>query len=488
MREPTNATPEALLEAGIQALKAGWRQDAQNLIFKAIARRPTYVRAWLWMSEATTELEERIRCLEQVVSLDPEDEKVQARLQALREMQMQGWLQEAYGALENGERAEARALFLQVIDADEENLEAWWGLAHASESVDDQIICLENVLTLDPDHTEARERLSQIRPPGEAVKADGETERMEEPLDLEDELSCPFCGQPTAREDRVCPACNRRLWVKARKPSPIPLYWILNGLELGITLMAAMIPLLLIATLDTVFGDVNLRDLMTVIVSPSSATLGIRLTEVVPRGMTILSLVSVILSLGALLCGTSQWSPAYLIGSGFSALRALAELGLIVIALTAGYLDRSWETISGVTPPAGSEQVLTLTTWGVPVAGTLITGLSGLSIWAMMKLHNHFSVESQRRLLTIDRDVAQSEQGLCLRAREHAKRGAWALAALHARRALAYRRTAECYLLLATAYYHLDQADRARQALSEARDIQPDHPRIAALIEQLDKQ
>ena len=38
MREPNHATPEALLEAGIQALKAGWRQDAQNLIFKEIGR------------------------------------------------------------------------------------------------------------------------------------------------------------------------------------------------------------------------------------------------------------------------------------------------------------------------------------------------------------------------------------------------------------------------------------------------------------------
>ena len=485
MREPGNATPEALLEAGIQALKAGRRQDAQNLIFRAIARRPTYVRAWLWMSEATTELKERIRCLEQVVSLDPENEKVQARLQALRETQMRGWLQEAYSALENGEQAEARALFLQVIDADEENLEAWWGLAQASESVEDQIICLENVLTLDPDHTEARKRLSQIRPPGEDVTADVETEPKDKPLDLDDELSCPFCGQPTAWEDRICPVCNRRLWVKARKPSPIPLYWILNGLELGITLMAAMIPLLLIATLDTVFAGLDLRDVMTFIVRPGSASQDVRLTGIVPRGMATLSLASVMLSLGALLCGISRWSPGYLIGSGLSALRALIELGLIVIALTTGFLGRPWETISGVAPPAGEEPFLTLTTWGVPVAGTLITGLSGLSIWAMTKLHTHFSVESRRRLLTIDQDVAQSEKGLWLRAREHAKRGAWALAALHARRALAYGRTVERHLLLATAYYHLDQPVRARQALSEARDIQPDHPGIATLIEQL---
>jgi tetratricopeptide (TPR) repeat protein len=199
-----------------------------------------------------------------------------------------------------------------------------------------------------------------------------------------------------------------------------------------------------------------------------------------------LSLAPVALSLLALLCSASRWSPAYLVGSVLSAMRALVGLGMIITALTDGLLGKPWTSIPSATPAPGDQQFLTLMTWGVPVGSALIAGLSGVSIWAMMNLHTHFAVETKRMLLVIDRDVAKRETGLWLRAREYAKRKAWALAALHVRQALAYRRTVERYLLLAAAYYHLGQRDRARDALFDAQEIQPDHPRIAAMLEQIE--
>lgn len=492
MREPENATPEALLEAGIQALKIGWQQDAQNLIFKAIARDPTNAEAWLWMAEAYTELEERIRCLEQVVSLEPDNEKVQDRLRDLRDQQIQGWIEEGFSALERDDPAHARERFLEVVDVREENLDAWWGLAQASESVDDQVICLENVLTLDPDHTEAREWLSKLPAATENVAEDTDLAwetRKEEgaaPLDLEDELACPYCGYPTEFEDRACEACGHRLWVKEQKSTPIPLYWILTGLELATALIGGMIPLLLLSILDAAFNGVDLQGFFAFFFGGGATTPDLPLSEIVAPSLAWLSLAPVALSLLALLCSASRWSPAYLVGSVLSAMRALVGLGMILIALTDGLLGKPWTSIPSATPAPGDQQFLTLMTWGVPVGSALIAGLSGVSIWAMMNLHTHFAVETKRMLLVIDRDVAKRETGLWLRAREYAKRKAWALAALHVRQALAYRRTVERYLLLAAAYYHLGQRDRARDALFDAQEIQPDHPRIAAMLEQIE--
>jgi tetratricopeptide (TPR) repeat protein len=493
MKEPDNETPEALLQAGIQALKAGERQDAQNLIFKAIARKPTYVKAWLWMSEAYTELEERIRCLEQVVSLDPEDEKVQARLQTLRKKQIQGWIREGYQALKSGELEKAAQTFLRVIDAEEENLHAWWGLAHASESIDDQIVCLENVLTLDPNHTEARERLSQIRTAFgiEDNEVDTLSEVREEEdqlsLDLDDNLTCPFCGRPTEMEDRVCKTCGRKLWTREQKPSPVPLYWILGGLELGITLIGGMILLLFFSMLTMLFEGIDLQAFVSFYLDSSPTLPNVPLSEIVAPALVWLSLTIVGISLLTWVCSLSRWSVAYLIGSGLSALRTLVGVGLMVILITNGFIGKPWESVSRATPSPGDQQVLTLITWGVPVAGALVAGLSGFSMWAMMRLHTHFSVETRRMLLTIDADVARNEEALWRRAREYAKRRTWALAAIHVQRALAYRPTVERYLLLAAAYYHLNDRNHARQTLSEARSIQPDHPQIAAMIEELEQ-
>jgi len=407
--------------------------------------------------------------------------------------QIHDWVKAGYRHLENGELTPARQAFLRVIEAEEENLRAWWGLAHASESVEDQIVCLENVLTLDPDHKEARERLSQIRAArGEAEKEADPIpevggEKDTPPLDLEDELACPFCGRPTEWDDRTCETCDRRLWVKERKSSPIPLYWTLGGLELVITLIGGLIPLLLFSILDRLVEGIDPQTFIAFYLDAGPTPMGVPLSEIVPPDLVWLSLAAVAISLPTLLCSISRWAPAYWVGSGLSALRALVSLSMIVIVLTTGFLGKPWEPIEGVTPRPGDRQFLSLMTWGVPAAGALIAGLSALSIWAMMRLNTHFHVGTRRMLLNVDPDVAHSEEGLWLRARKYAQRQTWALTVIHLREALASRPTVERYLLLATAYYHLDQRNRARLALSEARTMQPDHPRIAAMIEQIDR-
>ncbi|HDD25451.1 MAG TPA: tetratricopeptide repeat protein [Chloroflexi bacterium] len=73
------------------------------------------------------------------------------------------WLRQGIAAARAGQQAQAREMLMQVIEIDEENLLAWLWLSGVVDSLEDQEVCLENVLTLQPDHEMARRGLDQIR-------------------------------------------------------------------------------------------------------------------------------------------------------------------------------------------------------------------------------------------------------------------------------------------------------------------------------------
>jgi hypothetical protein len=63
----------------------------------------------------------------------------------------------------NEERlGDAKELLYQVIDLDERNEKAWLWLSAAVTGTDERIICLENVLVINPDHEVARDALTRM--------------------------------------------------------------------------------------------------------------------------------------------------------------------------------------------------------------------------------------------------------------------------------------------------------------------------------------
>lgn len=186
--------------------------------------------------------------------------------------EIQQTLQDGMAALKRGEREAARALLLQVIEADESNETAWLWLGAAVDSVDDQIIALENVLALNPDNVAAQRGLSQLRlkqsmapassvqaPPAptpapepepstlaftpqeppphatfvrQSAPAFSDAERaillgqtsepepeptaapLESVIALDDPYQCLYCGALVAPELKRCPECNRSLVIK----------------------------------------------------------------------------------------------------------------------------------------------------------------------------------------------------------------------------------------------------------------------------------
>jgi ribosomal protein L40E len=96
-----------------------------------------------------------------------------------------------------GQRAEAYNLLLDVVELDQHNEQAWLWLSAVTDNLEDQRICLENVLTINPDNTVARERLA-------ALAADGNQQGVDSPR----AVICPRCGAGNRDFVRECGACG----------------------------------------------------------------------------------------------------------------------------------------------------------------------------------------------------------------------------------------------------------------------------------------
>src|SRR5512136_2324196 len=131
------------------------------------------------------------------------------------------WLTDGIAAAKDGRRAEARELLLRVVDADENNIQAWLWLSGVVTTLEDREVCLQNVLALDPVNEAAQRGLAKVRAEMEATPAIepesalphvGAEVSPENKVtfdfsntELDDPLLCVYCAHPTREEDRQCP-------------------------------------------------------------------------------------------------------------------------------------------------------------------------------------------------------------------------------------------------------------------------------------------
>src|SRR5215470_12061485 len=86
--EPTQppsspSDPASLLTQAVDALRAGDKARARDLLGQAIRLNPADDRAWLWLSGAVETDDERRRCLERALQLNPRNEAARRGLAAL---------------------------------------------------------------------------------------------------------------------------------------------------------------------------------------------------------------------------------------------------------------------------------------------------------------------------------------------------------------------------------------------------------------------
>ncbi len=380
-------------------------------------------------------------------------------------------LRAAITAAKAGRREEARELLLALLEQDEENIQAWLWLSGVMDDPEEQAICLENVLTLDPQNQAARKALDRLRVAQPAAPAPSpepfpaaapvsepaaapepalhfepeplydEPEPVEssDPGEFDDEFLCPYCAVPTRPEDRRCKACGQKLWVEVRRAQKRSvLLWIAIGLQVfnvlvtgGMVFMAAWLAGLYLQEMGT------------------EETQGLAWLVYLCAGPIFLYQLGVLIGL------YFRWKPVYylyLVSAGFSLLSAVA----------------SFVSEGGVI--------------GGAVNIAIGLGMFGL----IFQLEDQFLGEKRRMVLQVDRNATGNAGMLMKSGQRYAGQKMWAMATLHFRRA-ALRAPAEIgyRLALVLGYLSLKWYDQAEKALAEAERISPGHAEIDKLRAEL---
>lgn len=169
-------------------------------------------------------------------------------------------MESARAAARDGKPEEAQQLFMQVVEADEKNELAWLELSNLVPDPADKQVCLENVLTINPAHEQARQALIAIGgtppsppapapapkpapPPPPPPPAPEKKPPSDEPADIR--FRCPRCGEVAMETQKKCTSCGSSMFL-SNPPSPKPsgllnllgTLWIVAG-GLLIVLMAA---------------------------------------------------------------------------------------------------------------------------------------------------------------------------------------------------------------------------------------------------------
>ncbi|MBN1249805.1 MAG: tetratricopeptide repeat protein, partial [Anaerolineae bacterium] len=493
--KPTEPPIDELLAAAIVAAKGKQPAEARDLLRRVLARDPANATAWLWMSGVIDDPLKRESCLQRVLELDPEHPVARRGLPHAQHEAAAQLLAQGIRAAEAGKTAQAHKLLTDVVVRDEQNLDAWVWLSRVVERVEDREVCYENVLTLDPDNEEAQVGLALLQENGtrtgetgwEMTEPEKEgriaatlagdilgeayrekhttavTEPEPEPASQAEELwsryenpyRCPYCAAETAPDDRRCPACRNRLWVKSRvRERRSMLLWILIALQAASTAGAAAVPFLAALFAGYRAGIAGTGQLL-------AAYLGL------PNTLS-----------AATLAGAHAVLPPFL----FWLLWLPALYGLVV---TIGLFFR-WPIVfygmlvSSLIGLVSSLGGIAITDHNVAalIVGAVGIALAVANVVIVLQLEDNFKVRRSRLLLGLDPGLKTGFDYLG-RGRTYASRKMWAQAALHFRRAAALMPNQVDGLAgLAQACSLLGDLDLAEWALETALTRIPDHPQI----------
>jgi hypothetical protein len=107
-------------------------------------------------------------------------------------------LAQGVAAAQAGQREQAYNLLLDAVELDQRSELAWLWLSAVTDNPDDQRICLENVITINPGNAEAHGRL---------LKLQGECRQPTTVI-------CPRCGAGNRDFVRECQACGYAFFVR----------------------------------------------------------------------------------------------------------------------------------------------------------------------------------------------------------------------------------------------------------------------------------
>ena len=419
-------TPQAqqLLKAGIKALKSGDRANARELLMQAIKIDERNEQAWLWLSGAVTSKEERRTCLENVLSLNPENQLARKGL-----IKLGG----------NLDQLDAIADDEVFVESDEQKTAVRKELPPLSPAA----------AVLYPERRVKEWEWQDPTP--EHKKSDvgyAPETKYDDVWSREDEI-CAYCAAQLTKEDQQCPQCKRKVIVNRLRFKTPSINWVIFWVLLfGISLISLIQVFVSIVLLGNILLAVFNGFLIVVF-----ASLGIG--AYFRQGWAYTASIIVLILMLAV---------------------AIIQF-LLPPAITSRLLTGFDESIAGFISGASSG-----------ISGLIRTfqlaAVAGALFLAIFLVPSDFAREPVRQIAIIGRRMSTGPD-FHTTAKEAARVGMWATAVLHWQRAAAIEPTNLIYQrYLGQAYAQLGFYQRSLDVLQSARE-RAAHPDKQAQLEQL---
>jgi tetratricopeptide (TPR) repeat protein len=166
-------TSAEAIKRAIQAARAGRRVEARNLLLKIVEVDPRCEIAWMWLSGLVDTLEDRIIACENVLTINPDNQKVRSYLAELQKQLQQSTrrnIDEAVGLYhqaklhaDRNEIDDAIRLANRALEKNENLKDAWLLISRISPDIDQQITALQKALKLDRSNSALVANLKDLR-------------------------------------------------------------------------------------------------------------------------------------------------------------------------------------------------------------------------------------------------------------------------------------------------------------------------------------
>lgn len=180
---------KTFVQRGIDAAEENGDEFAVECFEKALEYDENNSLAWLWLASVSVSTEVKIKHLERVLEIDPENAEALSALETVRTEKREMRLADAKAAAVAGSPAEALAHVNSLLDEFPEYEDGWILKSHLVENFAEKIACYDRVLEIDPGNTAAlvgRESLLAIVGPAPTPEV---REERSEPEDANRTLS-----------------------------------------------------------------------------------------------------------------------------------------------------------------------------------------------------------------------------------------------------------------------------------------------------------
>ena len=414
------------------------------------------------------------------------------------------WLKDGIEASQAGEVILARTLLQRVVDADEHNLAGWWALSEVTATLEDREVCLENVVALDPNHSEARKklkevqaRLAQVSEP-EVIAALSPVARsiaLSHPIgvdfssdNLDDPWLCVYCGHLTNQLDKQCPNCHRNLYesdYERERPRWISLGWVVSIIDV---LYQITISVALLYSISVALSTVHLSNHVEV-----SQLFQLYLGQ--PSGLSPQTQAAVFSALPRdfFFFRVGYTLFAFIVGFGLLTRQRVFHLlfiACLAAATTLAMMSYQFSTaliaVSDAATATPFERILRVVIFEsanifTTAIGWLTVAILLMRLLLIFLMGDDFDKVTERIGNHLD-SAAKNAHTAFIQAKEHMRHDRWTLAARHLQYAITLDITTPDYFIaLAESYAQLKRYPQALAMLDEAEKLHSNQPAIAHL-------